>query len=166
MSRATLLGVVLLLWAAVPLPAQQCDAPSDAIRVYGEVETPVVLTRQDLRAMDRVGAHVADREGDVVTYEGVTLRTLLDRAGVPSGRAMRGRGMSAYVVVEARNDDRATFALPELDGDHWDRLPFLADRVDGEPLEEDQGPFRIVVPDSEQHGRWVRQVECLRVGYP
>jgi len=40
----------------------------------------------------------------------------------------------------------------------------LADKRDGKPLSADEGPIRIVVPGEKRQGRWVRQVQELRIG--
>lgn len=161
---ATALAAAVL---AGPLAAQRCEAPAGAIRIVGEVETPVTLSAADLAAMDsRLTVSALDPDGEPATWEGVTLRAILDRAGVPGGETLHGRGLSAYVVVEARDGYMATFALAELDAGYWDRLPFLADRRDAEPLDDHAGPFQVIVPDAPKHGRWARQVACLRVAYP
>lgn len=157
-------GIVLARPAAAR--AQACDAPTDEIRIDGAVETPVTITRSEMEAMAAVSAEAVAHDEATHAYEGVTLRSLLDRAGVPGGSELHGRHLSAYVVVEARDGYRVTFALAELDGGYWDTPPILALRRDGERLDDHAGPFQVIAPDTPKHGRWARQVGCLRVGYP
>jgi hypothetical protein len=135
--------------------------------VVGAVDAPVTLTAASLDAMaGRVTATAADHLGREGQWEGVTLRAILDQAGVPGGETLHGRGLSGFVVVEARDGYRATFALAELDAGYWDQRPFLADRRNGALLDTEAGPFQVIVPDASKHGRWVRHVACLRVAYP
>jgi hypothetical protein len=71
--------------------------------------------------------------------------------------------MANYLVVEASDGYRAVFALPELDPASTDRVIILADRREGKPLGEHEGPLRVVVPGEKKPSRWVRQVIALRV---
>jgi DMSO/TMAO reductase YedYZ molybdopterin-dependent catalytic subunit len=151
--------------AAVAAQNASCEAPPDAIRVVGAVAAPVTVTREEIAAMESVTARVVGHDGTERTYSGPTLRAVLDRAGVPGGAELEGR-LSWYVVVEARDGYRVTFALAELDGGYWDTLPLLAFRRDGEPLDAYAGPFQVIAPDTPKHGRWARQVACLRVAVP
>jgi hypothetical protein len=89
---------------------------------------------------------------------------VLAKAGVPTGKDLRGRAMALYVVVDAADDYRAVFALAELDGAFSDRVVLLADRRDGKPLSPSVGPLQIIVPGEKKYARWVRQVIRLRVG--
>lgn len=164
----TAAAVLATLLTATGAAAQggTCDAPADGIGIVGEVTAPVTVTRADMEAMETRTVPATGHDGTERTYEGPTLRALLDRAGVPGGEALHGRALSGYVVVEARDGYRVTFALAELDGGYWDTLPILAFRRDGEPLAEEVGPFQVIAPDTPKHGRWARQVACLRVEYP
>ncbi len=76
-------------------------------------------------------------------------------AGVKLGEQLRGKELALFLVVGATDGYRAVFALPELDHAFTDRIILLADRRDGKPLFEKEGPLPIVVPDEK---REVRQV--------
>jgi hypothetical protein len=39
----------------------------------------------------------------------------------------------------------------------------LADRRDGKPLDNHEGPLRFVVPGDKRHARWIRGVTMLEV---
>src|SRR5713226_4105039 len=69
--------------------------------------------------------------------------------------------LALFLVVGAADGYHAVFALPELDHAFTDRIIILADRRDGKPLAEKEGPLRIVVPDEKREARWVRQVVSL-----
>ena len=89
---------------------------------------------------------------------------VLAKAGVPTGKDLRGPAMSIYVVAEASDGYRATFALAELDSAFTDRVILLADRRDGKVLSAREGPLQMIVPGEKKHARWVRQVIRLKVG--
>ena len=73
------------------------------------------------------------------------------------------RESPSYLLVEAADGYRVVFALPELDPAFTDRVILLADRADGHPLDNKEGPFHIVVPGEKRMARWVRQVTSLKV---
>ncbi len=74
---------------------------------------------------------------------------------------MRGKNLALYLVVEAADNYRAVFALPELDPAFTERIVLLADRRDDKPLSAAEGALRVVVPDEKRQARWVRQVTSL-----
>jgi len=121
------------------------------------------LTRDDLQKLPRTELEVADHRGKKGRYSGVALRLLLDKLKVPKGEAFRGEWMRAFVVVEATDDYRAIFALPEWDPGFTDRVVILADTRDGHPLEKYKGPFQVVVPGEKRQARWVRMVKEIRL---
>jgi hypothetical protein len=53
---------------------------------------------------------------------------------------------------------------PELAPSFTDRTILLADRRDGKPLSDREGPLQVIVPGEKKHARWVRQVVRLVVG--
>jgi len=58
---------------------------------------------------------------------------------------------------------RLCFPLAELDPDFSDRQIILADKRDGKPLDDKQGPWRIVAPGDKRPARWIRQVPAIKV---
>ena len=104
-----------------------------------------------------------DVHGKTVSYEGVPLPLVLEKAGMVFGDSMHSKRISAYLLVEAADGYRVVFALPELDPAFTDRVVLLADRADGHPLDNKEGPFHIVVPGEKRMARWVRQVTSLKV---
>jgi hypothetical protein len=97
-------------------------------------------------------------------FEGVPLSEILARAGVPAGKELRGKAVALYLVVEAADSYRAVFALPELDPAFAERVILLADRRDGKPLSDHEGPLQVIVPGEKRHARWVRQVIRFKIG--
>lgn len=54
-------------------------------------------------------------------------------------------------------------ALPELDPAFTDKQVVLAFLKNGKPLDDKEGPYRIVIPDEKRMARWVRQVTALKI---
>jgi hypothetical protein len=55
----------------------------------------------DLQRLPRKRVTVSEDRGACVTYEGVPVVELLQRAGVPLGKRLRGAQMKLYVIVDA-----------------------------------------------------------------
>jgi DMSO/TMAO reductase YedYZ molybdopterin-dependent catalytic subunit len=146
--------------------AQSTAAPAE-LRIGGAVSAPLVLTVADLKKMPRktlsvVNPHDKKKE----TYEGVLLEELLHRAGVPQGEQLRGRAMATYAIAEAEDGYRVVFSLAELDSGILESEIIVADTMDGAPLIEKQGPFRLVAPHEKRPARWVRMLKSITVVGP
>ena len=101
--------------------------------------------------------------GTAATFEGVTIKAVMEKAGVGFGETLRGKRLASYLLVEAADGYRVVIALPELDSAFTDKQVILAFLKDGTPLDEKEGPYRIVIPDEKRMARWVRQVTTLKV---
>ena len=159
------MGASILLILALQAVGPAAQLPTGVVlRVSGAVSQPLALSLQDLAAMPRT--KVTAKEHDTTaTYEGVTLTEILQKAGAPLGKQLRGKALASYVLVTAHDGYRVVFALPELDPDFTDASQqiILADTADGKPLTEKQGPVRIVVPQEKKGARWIRMVESIEV---
>lgn len=112
------------------------------------------------RTTTRVEVHGTKEQA---MYEGVSLGDLARKLGAPAGETIRGAKLSIVVVVKAADGYQAVFALPELDPLFSKKVVLLADRRDGRPLSDKEGPYRLVVPDEARQARWVRQVISLEL---
>jgi DMSO/TMAO reductase YedYZ molybdopterin-dependent catalytic subunit len=102
-------------------------------------------------------------DGSKTVYEGVLLREILQKAGVPSGGKLRGKALTTYVLATARDGYQVAFTLGELDPQFGNETILVADTRDGKPLPEKQGPFRLVCPNEKEGARSVRMLETLHV---
>ena len=161
-----LLCTVNLARSQEPAPkVHETEAPAGpALRVQGEIAAPLQLTAAELAQLPRQSVTAKAHDGKESRYEGVAIFEILKKAGVPTGKELRGKALALYLVVEASDGYRAVFALPEFDPEFTDRVILLADRRDGQPLSSREGPLQIIVPGEKRHARWVRQVITLRVG--
>ena len=100
---------------------------------FGADAQTLTLSGTTLDSFPRTTLKVDDH-----TYSGVPLAALLNKIGAPLGPQLRGKMMTYYVLVKARDGYQVIFALPELDSAFTDRVILVADRADGQPLPADR----------------------------
>ena len=123
---------------------------------------PTVLTHADIEALPHVKVSTS-ASGAAATFEGVALEAVLEKAGVEFGASLKGKRLASYLLVEAADSYRVVIALPELDPAFTDKQVVLVFLKDGKPLDEKEGPYRIVIPDEKRMARWVRRVTTLKI---
>jgi hypothetical protein len=132
------------------------------LTVQTDAGKQVVLDRSDIEALPHIAAK-ADGADDPLTFEGVALKCVLEKAGIGFGESLKGSRLAACLIAEAADGYRAVIALPELDPAFTDKRVLLVFLQNGKPLDKKQGPYHIVIPDDKRMGRWVRQVTMLRI---
>jgi DMSO/TMAO reductase YedYZ molybdopterin-dependent catalytic subunit len=160
---AAFAALVLPAWA----PSGTTVAEQAIVKVSG-VPHPLALAREDLAKMPRQRVK-ASAHGETGGYEGVAMREILTRAGVPAGDALRGADLAKAVVVAGADGYRVAFSLAEFDPGFTDRASILADTKDGQPLAGNAAPYQLILADEKRPARWVRQVvtiEVVGVGSP
>lgn len=120
------------------------------------------LTLADIGKLKRQTVKAKDHEKEA-TFEGFALVEVLKLAGIEFGETLRGKRLATFLLVEAADNYKAVFALPELDPAFTDKIVLLADKRDGQPLSKEEGQLRVVVPDEKRQGRWVRQVISMKI---
>jgi len=137
-----------------PACAQTAVPNAAELRVSGTVSTPLTLTVADLKRMPRKTLTIVNpHDKKTEKYEGVALEEILHKAGVPQGEALRGPAMATYVVAEGADGYRVVFSLAELDSGIADSEVLVADTMDGAPLGDKLGPFRLVAPHEKRPAR-------------
>jgi DMSO/TMAO reductase YedYZ molybdopterin-dependent catalytic subunit len=140
------------------------QAPATAVlSVQGDVRTPLSLSADDLAKMPRETVSLPAPDGTKIVYEGVTLFEVMRKAGAPLGKELRGKALASYVLAKAHDGYQVTFTLGELDPQFGNESILLADKRDGKPLPDKQGPFRLVCPNDKEGARSVRMLETLEV---
>ncbi len=175
--RICLLTIVLPLysaWAsagepAAPTPAAQAPCMR-VLLVRNEAGKTITVMPADFaklpQATVRDKVPHSDQEG---AYEGVLLYELLRAAGVaftdPSApdKKLPAAVRTAYVLVEAADGYQVVFSIPEIHPGLGGREVLLANRVNGEPLDAKAAPYQMIVPGSDLHARWIRQVTRILV---
>jgi len=153
-NQLLLIAVALLLTTA---------SVAQTLTIAGEVRKPLTLQPADLKALPHLELTAADRDGKEHRYAGIPLITLLTQAGASTGAALKGKNLTKYVVVKAADGYEVVFALAELDPDFSTRTILLADSIDGAPLTDGVGTYRVVVPGEKKPARWIRQVTAIEV---
>lgn len=154
--------MALAVVACATLARAQAPADSTTLAVAGEIPHPFTVTVADLKSMPRTSVTIPE-DGRDVKYEGVLVGELLKRAGAPLGRDLNGPAMASYVLASAKDGYEAVFSIGELDPALTSDEIIVADSVDGKPLFDYQGPFRIVAPHDKRGARGVRMLAKLEV---
>jgi DMSO/TMAO reductase YedYZ molybdopterin-dependent catalytic subunit len=158
--------VILSLFTALPsLSFAQAAGEEATVNVFGEVLTPFNLTLSSLKEYTQVTVIRKDKDGKDHSFNGVLLADILQKAGVTLGKALRGKNLTKYLLVEASDGYQVLFSLAELDAGFTDRKIILCTQMDGQPLPVADGPFRIIVQDEKVPARCAKQVIGLQVKF-
>jgi DMSO/TMAO reductase YedYZ molybdopterin-dependent catalytic subunit len=144
-------------------PTTSAPTTSTQLLVTGAVAQDLKLTLDDIKKLPRKSVSTKGHDDQMHQYDGVPIGTLLAKAGVPQGSALRGKSMALTVVAESSDGYRAAFSLAELDDDFAAETVLIVDSADGRPLGPDQGPLRLIVPGDKRQGRWVRMLKSITV---
>ncbi len=144
------------------LTLQAALAQCQQVAVQIEAGKQIALTRADIEALPHIKV-TTGAAGASATFEGVPLKAVLEKAGVGFAETLKGKRLASCLLVEAADGYRVVIALPELDPAFTDKQIVLAFLKDGKPLDEKEGPYRIVIPDEKRMARWVRQVTTLKI---
>jgi DMSO/TMAO reductase YedYZ molybdopterin-dependent catalytic subunit len=160
-------AIICLTFGVVgPSPARAqapaAAAPAETLVIAGDVTQALTITTADLKAMPRTTVAVTE-EGRQISYEGVLVGELLKRAGAPVGRDLSGKAVATYVRASAKDGYQVVFSLAELDPGFTPNDIIVADSIDGKPLFDYQGPFRIVAPHDKRGARSIRMLQRLEV---
>jgi len=162
-TQRSIFPTLLVLMLCAPAIAFAQAPPAVALRVTGEVPTHLELSLADLAGFPRQTIRVTDDKGVQVEYAGVPIAQILQKAGAPLGKDLKGPNMAVGLVASAPDGYRVLFSIAEFDPAFSERVILLADRRDGKPLDSREGPLRIVVPGDKRHARWIRGVTTLEV---
>jgi hypothetical protein len=155
------------LLASVLVMCVTCCAASaqSFIQVTGEVTKTLKLYEADMAKMNRVSVTLTDKDGKDHSYTGVPVLDLLNKAGVTTGKELRGKNLTKYVLVKCSDGYQVLFALAEMDTALSKKTIILATQADGNPLPAGKGPFRLVVPGEGRPARSCFQVVELVVKF-
>jgi hypothetical protein len=146
----------------VVLVLQSIVAHSQQLTIQKEDGKQTILSRADLETLPHVKLQTSAHDVSA-TFEGATLRAVLEKANVGFGEALKGKRLASCLVAEAADGYRVVIALPEMDPAFTDKQIILAFLKDGKPLDEKEGPYRIVIPDEKRPARWIRQLTVLKI---
>jgi DMSO/TMAO reductase YedYZ molybdopterin-dependent catalytic subunit len=160
--RSGVIAPILIGLSILAAYAQEQAAPA-VLTVSGGAGSPMVFRTEDLAKMPREKVMVPEQDGSKIEYEGVLLREILNRAGAPSGKELRGKALASYVLAKARDGYQVVFTLAEVSPEFANESILIADKRDGKPLFAYQGPFRLVCPNDKAGARSVRMLQSLEL---
>ncbi|WP_183572703.1 molybdopterin-dependent oxidoreductase [Mucilaginibacter sp. X5P1] len=165
MKKITLIAFTILLGLFITpyLSEAQTTINQVSVKITGEVKAPFDINLDSLNKFKQTEVIRKDKEGKDHTYSGVILSDILQKAGVPSGKDLRGKNLTKYVLIDAGDGYQVVFALAELDKDFTDRLVIVADMVDGKTLPAGEGPFRIIVQDEKKPARCIKMITAIKI---
>ena len=147
--------LILLVFGSTAAHCQQLKIETESGKQF--------LSRADIESLPHVKVTASEHSSASVTFEGVMLRSVLEKAGVTFGESMKGKRLTSCLLVEGADGYRVVIALPEMDPAFTDKQTVLVYLRDGKPLGEKEGPYRVVIPNEKRMARWVRQVTTLRI---
>jgi hypothetical protein len=160
-SAFRVLSLICLCASVARGQTSQEQAPLPTLTVSGDIPSRLVLKAEDVAKMPREKVLVPEQDGTKVEYEGVPLREILIKAGVPMGKELRGKALASYVLAKARDGYQVVFTLAEVAPEFANESILVADKRDGKPLFGYQGPFRLVCPNDKAGARSVRMLQDL-----
>jgi hypothetical protein len=108
----------------------------------------------------KVKAKVHDVDAE---FEGPLLVDLLKAAGVKFGDALKGPKAGTLAVFEAADGYKVALTLLDFDPATTDSVVLVATARDGKPLDEKEGPYRLVIPSDKRPIRWIRMLRTIHV---
>jgi DMSO/TMAO reductase YedYZ molybdopterin-dependent catalytic subunit len=122
------------------------------------------LTETDLQALPQktVTFHNAHTKTDE-TYTGVPLTDLLAKYGAPTGDKLHGKALAEYIVATGADGYKAVLALAETDPAFHPGDVLVADTLDGKPIGDKDGPFRLIVTEDKRPARSVHNLVSIEL---
>jgi DMSO/TMAO reductase YedYZ molybdopterin-dependent catalytic subunit len=159
--RLVLVGCLLGAFAFGQTSTDVAGKPG--LAVSGDVGNKLTLTTDDLAKMLRETVSIAEHDGAKANYEGVALREILQRAGAPLGKQLRGKALASYILARAHDGYQVLFSLGEVDTMLGNESIIVADKRNGEPLPGNLGRLRLICPKDEHAARSVRMLESIEL---
>lgn len=139
------------------------------LNVEGALVRPAALTVSELEAIGTASVEFKDKKG-AHTGVGVRLDKLLLHLGFSEGQSgpkvdpkQKHAGLRSVVIATARDGFEAVFSVGELLETLGSTQAMIVWQMDGKPLPENVGPFRIVVATDKLPSRSIYQVKSLKV---
>ena len=137
--------------------------PSTTLSLTGLDGKTLSFSSADLKAMPHKSVTVFNEHAKAnESYTGVLLTDLLTKAGVPTGKDLKGKAFLMYVLAEGTDHYRVLYSLDEVDGANHTGDVIVADTLDGAALTTD-GAFKLVSTEDKRPARWVRNLTAITV---
>jgi hypothetical protein len=155
-----------LAYAAAQMPHESSTpVPRDGLlHIVVTPHHPETLNIADFKARPHktVTAHNSHTNSDE-TYSGVPLTDLLAKYGAPTGKDLHGKPLSDYIVATGSDGYKAVLSLAETDASFHPGDVIVADSMNGKPLDEKEGPFKLVVSEDKRPARCVHNLVSIEL---
>jgi hypothetical protein len=125
---------------------------------------PLRLAGTELKALPHISVtyHNSHTNADE-TYSGVRVADLLAKVGAPLGSDLRGKALADYIIAMGTDGYLAVLALAEVDPSFHPGEVLVADIMNGKPLDDHNGPFKLVVTEDNRPARSVRNLVSIEL---
>ena len=106
---------------------------------------------------------VNPRTHQKLVYAGVPLFDLLTHLGVPDAKTLMGKALAQYIVATGADGYRTVLSLGEIDPGLHPGTVIVADALNGKPLGDKTGPFRLVISEDTKPIRSVRNLVSIEL---
>ncbi len=163
------LSIVLFLLAATGTEPNRTQtvkanapAPAAVLTVIDETGTSHALTPDDFARLPRLTAKFTSHGVDA-EFSGTSLVELLQATGTAFGKELRGSRTPTVAILEATDGYRVVVSLLEIDPGTNDKPVLVADHRDGKPLDDKEGPYRLILPGDKREVRCIRNLRTILV---
>jgi DMSO/TMAO reductase YedYZ molybdopterin-dependent catalytic subunit len=153
------------LAADLAAPGGKVDR-AERISIDGAVEHPRPLTLADLKGEPATTEAVSLKTGKGVltgSYTGVLLWTLLQQAVIKLPPGSKNDAMRHTIVVTASDGYTTVLSVAEIDPEFGDEQAIIAYAKDGQPLTDERGFARLILPADKSAGRAISGVASITV---
>jgi hypothetical protein len=159
---ACVLAVSFLCAGQAASPAAQSG--KDSLLLTAPPHDPWRLSVADLKGLPHMSVTIHNPHTNAdETYSGVRLADLLAKMNAPLGSDLRGAALADYVAATGSDGYKAVLALGEVDPSFHSGEVIVADTMNGKPLDEHSGPFKLVVTEDKRPARAVRNLVSIEL---
>jgi hypothetical protein len=156
---------IFTCYASGQAPAHHHGGPSiqsTTLQVAAEGST-VTFTPADLAKMPQTTVKVHNKQSQRdESYSGVSVSTLLAKAGFTVGPTTHQKMLHSYLVAQGTDQYWVLYSVTEVEASEHMGDVIVALTVDGHPLTGD-GDFKLVSSEDTKPQRWVRNLSSLRL---
>ena len=81
----------------------------------------------------------------------------------PLGKELHGEALACYVVARGSDGYEAVLSLAEIDPAFHPGDVLVADSMNGKPLDEHDGPLKLLVTEDKRPARAVRNLTTIQL---
>lgn len=154
--------------AEIPEQPDTITLPADgALHVDGQIYNPLTLTADDLQnnypSQSVDVTYLSGQDTVSSSFTGVLLWDILSNAQVNYNADVHNDKLSFYIVATASDGYQAVVSLAEIDPEFGNQPILVAFAEQGEPIADEEGALRLIVPSDGRGGRYVSGLVSLSV---